>query len=188
MKLFSRLFGKSNKKELLPTAQDNIDGVLTTIPSEELFINPEPPTPIKEFSKAKEGKIENFLKQDYMFRGQLDGYIKHSNEALLVYKRKIKSEFLFLVDQLIQEKEQRKLQSLNTLVDVAGISEGVKSQLENVIRALETSIETLETQKELSVEDEGWIMPALHEYHLGFMQGLEDYLAEKELLNPCTSI
>ncbi|SDL59537.1 hypothetical protein [Kriegella aquimaris] len=184
MKLFSRFFEKGNKNDLSVQSQNISDGTSPTIiPSRELFIDTDPPAQLIETFNTKEGKIQSFLKEDYMSRGQYDGYTKHSNQALMIYKRKIKSEFLFIVDQLIQEKQQRKLKSINTLVEVSGISDSIKSQLENVVKALDSAIANLEKQKALSVEEEGWVMPALHTYHLGFMQGLEDYLAEKELFN-----
>jgi hypothetical protein len=38
-------------------------------------------------------------------------------------------------------------------------------------------------QKDLSIENEGWVMNTIHSYQQGFIQGLNDFLERENLLN-----
>lgn len=76
----------------------------------------------------------------------------------------------------------------NIIVDVTKISDEARQKLENVIEELNASLNTLQKQKELSAENEGWVMSAIHSYHQGFVQGLNDYIAGENLLNSIKNI
>ena len=41
---------------------------------------------------------------------------------------------------------------------------------------------SLDQQKALSVDDEGWVMDAIHLYEKGFTKGVKDYLAGEAFL------
>ena len=119
--------------------------------------------------------------------GQNDGFEFHTFETLSVAKSKIKSDFVFCVDQAIEERKSQKLEILNTLVKIGELPE-IKNLLTNQLQDLEERIATLKEQKELPVDNEGWVMKAIHAYHLGFVQGLNDWLASEGLLIPVSNI
>jgi hypothetical protein len=112
-----------------------------------------------------------------------DGYEYHSLETLETGKKKIRAEFQLIVDQCIQEKFASRLQMRNLIVDVSKVSDDARQKLENTVEELNSSLALLEKQKELSAENEGWVMNAIHSYHQGFVQGLNDYIAGENLLN-----
>lgn len=148
----------------------------------ELFVDTTPPTPGVKNSDKEPRRLVNFLAQNFHSMGVKDGFEYHSSEALSTAKSKIKADFYFIIDQAIDEKLSRRLECKNKLVDVAMLPE-VSFKLENTLTELELAIEKLHTQKELSVDNEGWIMKALHAYHQGFMLGINDWLAGEDLLN-----
>lgn len=73
-------------------------------------------------------------------------------------------------------------------MNVEKIAEETKRNLELTIEELNSSIALLQKQKELSAENEGWVMNAIHSYHQGFVQGLSDYIAGENLLNSIKNI
>jgi hypothetical protein len=192
MNIFSRLFG--NKAKVITTETINSDSrdMATNItnvdaPPAELFIDSEQPKTTVS-STQEQSKITLFLNRNYHSLGVHDGYEYHSSETFDTGKKKIRAEFLLILDQVIQEKQEKKLQMQNLIIDVSSVSPSALQKLQNTINELNTSIETLQRQKELSIENEGWVMNAIHSYHQGFTQGLNDYIAGEELLNSIKNI
>jgi predicted alpha/beta hydrolase family esterase len=89
---------------------------------------------------------------------------------------------------MIEEKSERRLQLRMMLVNIERISDETSRNLELTVAELNDSIALLKTQKELSAENEGWVMNAIHGYHQGFVQGLNDYVAGENLLNSIKNI
>ncbi len=152
------------------------------IPPVDLFIDNEAPQPEKQAATETESKITVFLNRNYQSMGINDGYEYHSQETLETAKKKIRAEFQLIVDQSIQEKFGNRLQMKNLVVDVAKVSDDARQKLENTIEELNSSLNILQKQKELSAENEGWVMNAVHSYHQGFVQGLNDYISGENLL------
>jgi hypothetical protein len=158
--------------------------------SEDLFVDSTVPLSKHQTDhtgKAGNSTLSSFFAKDYRFMGQNDGFEFHTFETLSVAKSKIKSDFVFCVDQAIEERKSQKLEILNTLVKIGDLPE-IKNLLTNQLQDLEERIATLKEQKELSVDNEGWVMKAIHAYHLGFVQGLNDWLASEGLLLPVSNI
>lgn len=151
-------------------------------PPLDLFIDNEPPQSDEKLVE-QQSKINLFLNRNYHALGVNDGYEYHSQETLEIGKKKIRAEFQLIIDQSIQEKYTSRLQIKNLIVDVAKLSEDVKQKLENTIEELNSSLELLQKQKELTIENEGWVMNAVHSYQQGFIQGLNDFLESENLLN-----
>lgn len=118
-----------------------------------------------------------------MILGINDGFEYHSIELLKIGKRKILTEFQFSLDKEIQHKYDCLLRMKHLIVDVKDISAATKEKLELTIHDLNSSLSLLESQKELSALEEGWVMNAIHAYHQGFIQGLNDYIEGEEFLN-----
>lgn len=160
----------------LPTSQN--------VPSVDLFVDSTPPHSAATTNpkEAQPTKLTLFLNKDYWNLGRRDGYLYHTAESFAIWKKKTKAEFQLVVDQLIQDKSTQRLTLLNHIVSIGTMHDATSSQLTNAIREVESDIERLTTQKELSAVDEGWIMSVLHGYQLGFTQGLKEYVEGEALL------
>ena len=74
------------------------------------------------------------------------------------------------------------------MVDVSKVSEDTRQKLENTVDELNSSMDKLQKQKELSAENEGWVMNAIHSYHQGFVQGMNDFILGENLVNSIKNI
>lgn len=181
MNFFTRLFGSrpnlDNQAHGINTA--NVDVAAAVIP-ENLFVAsaaPETPSAIEALKTI----VNDFLDQDFFSAGSRDGFNFHSNEILESRKKEIKSRFILIMDQAIQEKRQNRLQLENLRVDMAGISDELEEKLNNTVGEMDHSLETLKQQKELASLDEGWVMTCIRKYHNGCLQGMRDYIESESL-------
>jgi hypothetical protein len=193
MNFFSRLFGSnknSNVDAVNPSANQEkvVDESNVEAPSVELFIDSEQPQHSNVVQPTQQSKITWFLDRNHHALGIRDGYEYRSSETLDTGKRKMRAEFQLILDRQIQEKQQKRLQLEHLAIDVTAVSPLTLQKLQKTIADLDTSIELLYKQKELSIENEGWVMNAIHSYHQGFTQGLNDYIAGEELLNSINNI
>ena len=146
---------------------------------ENLFVDQNPPqqqdknTP--DFSPKSKSIIEEFINRDYYNQGFEDGYQYHSKEIMDQTIRKIISEYIFLLDRLIDEKESEITQLEIHRSNVEGLSDRTTEQLQTKKAAFENNIVTLRTQKELASQKEGWIMVAVNVFELAYKQGMEKY-------------
>ena len=187
MNIIEKLFGGRAKTEnpvtTITDPQLTVADQPENIPPMDIFIDNEVPQPERQLTEETKSKITLFLERNYHSMGINDGYEYHSHETLEMGKKKIRAEFQLIVDQTIQEKSERRLQLRMLIVNVEKIAEETKRNLELTIEELNSSIALLQKQKELSAENEGWVMNAIHSYHQGFVQGLSDYIAGENLLN-----
>ncbi len=192
MNIFSKLFGKKqttvlNTTPFSDTKDNNISSVEDLIPDKDLFIESEEP-PKQNIQIELPGKITLFLNRNYHALGVHDGYEYHSSENLITGKRKIEAEFRLILDQEIQEKEEKRLQLENLIIDVNSISPLTLQKLQNTLQKMGVAIDRLEKQKELSIAEEGWVMNAIYGYHQGFIQGVSDYFDSESMLNSIKNI
>jgi hypothetical protein len=192
MNIFSKLFDKKKSSVLNNTAiPETKDNLITTTadktPDMDLFIDSEEPS-IKTVQVQQQSKITQFLNRNYHALGVNDGHEYHSSDNLTIGKRKIGAEFRLILDHEIQEKEEKRLQLENLITDVSGVSPLTLQKLHNTLQKLCAAIDKLEKQKELSIEEEGWVMNAIYSYQQGFTQGLTDYIDSEELLNSIKNI
>lgn len=193
MNFFSRLFGSKKNSNVnvvnLPANQEKVvDESNVEAPPVELFIDSEQPKQSNAVQSTQHSKITLFLDRNYHSLGIRDGYEYHSSETLDTGKKKIRAEFQLILDQQIQEKQEKRLQLQHLIIDVTAISPLTLQKLQKTIEDLNSSIDLLHKQKELSIENEGWVMNAIHSYHQGFTQGLNDFIAGEELLNSIKNI
>jgi hypothetical protein len=185
MSILSKIFNiRAKNQETIVSEPEKtlVEQSQESIPPVDLFIDNEPPTIGQQFQTESQSKITSFLNRNYHSMGTNDGYEYHSQETLETGKKKIRASFQLMLDQEIQEKSDRRLQLKNMIVDVAKVSDETRQKLENTFEELNISINKLQKQKELSIENEGWVMNAIHGYHQGFVQGLNDYIAGENLL------
>ncbi len=187
MKIFN-LFRKKAKTQELPDQsalernQDS-DNLMRIAPHVDLFVdNEEPAFKIKPEEKPK-NRIMELLNRNFHAMGINDGFEYHTKDTLDRGIMKIKAEFQLIIDQEIQGKREKLLQMRLLVVDVRKINEETRERLELNIEELNNSLELLLRQKELSSEDEGWVMNAIHNYQQGFTQGLNDHIDAESFIN-----
>jgi hypothetical protein len=185
MKLLEKLFGwKATENETSVIDEPITDNELPF----DLFINDIDPSNDQDLQAQSKSRISTFLDCNYHSIGLKEGYETRSTEILNRGKKKIRSKFHLIMDQMIQEKSERRLELKMMVVKVEGIESETKRNLELTIDELDSSMSLLQTQKELSVENEGWVMNAIHEYHQGFSQGVNEFIEQENLLNSINNI
>lgn len=149
----------------------------------QLFVDNEPPQPEKLQSKIQPSKISEFLERNFESKGLNDGYEYGTQELLENSIKRYKSEFLTILDQMIEEKRLVLINLENQIHAVTNIAPVVVEQLKNSIAETKNSITELQKQKELTVENEGWVMNGIHSYRDGFIKGVITKQGENQLLN-----
>ena len=187
MSIFSKFFGNKTQTENQATMiAEPLTTVVETqqenIPPVDLFIDNEVPQPERLATAETQSIITVFLNRNYHSIGINDGYEYHSQETLETGKKKIRAEFQFIVDQEIETMSQQKLKMRTLVIDVTKISDEARQKLELTIEEVNTSLSKLEKQKELSAENEGWVMNLIHSYHQGYVQGLNDFISGENFL------
>jgi hypothetical protein len=173
MSLF-KFFRKSEK-----TVETQVDHAMEPPVSQALFVDAEEPRLVEP--QQMKSAVGSFLDKDYMQKGYHDGYLYPNAELLEANIKKLRSDFRMAVDQLIDEKRsdinELKLHQINT----KGISQRLEEELNQKVQELSNLIHEMDTQKILSVENEGWIAGVLNDYRIGFIKGVEQYRQEKLL-------
>lgn len=143
-----------------------------------LFVDEKAPE-VKAPVKKHVNHIEIFMDQNFEWQGYNDGYGFPQLEYLESKLKLIKSDFSFSVEKYMDairtELGELKLHVIKT----SGISSTLEAQLKEKIKLLEVNIHELDTQKILSVGDEGIVSCAIHAYRLGFIKGVEKFQQEK---------
>ncbi len=178
MNFFRALFGprtsETNSSTTIPLAG--------TPPPEDLFLDRTPPSPDVQELPEMDTPISAFLRKDYGGMGMHDGFEYHHQEHLQVMRRRIKAEYLALLDQVILEKRDLRRRLQDRMIDVASISDEMHRKLQLVLDEMHHVLDLLERQKLLAIEDEGWLMQALHAYQQGFLKGVQDRLEGDEMM------
>lgn len=143
-----------------------------------LFVDDQAPE-LKNPVKKASNPIEVFLDQNFEWEGYNDGYGHPETDYLDNKLSQIRSEFRLAVDKCMDAR-RNDLGALKLhLIDVEDISGRLEAKLREKIKQLEVTIHELDTQKILSVENEGIVSTAISAYRLGFVKGLERYQQEK---------
>lgn len=176
----------SKKEEITPgvtseTKTENYSSLNT--PPMDLFIDSNEPTKTSKIEVTSGNRINLFLNRNFLTLGINDGFEYHSFDTFVKVKSKILAEFQLIMDQDIQSKKERLLELRHLIIDVKDLSESAKLKLELTIEELNASLMLLQSQKELAALEEGWVMNAIHAYHQGFTQGVNDYIEGEQFLN-----
>jgi hypothetical protein len=181
MRIFNFFGKRSDAKPEIPSSF-LVDPQVTKVPPFDLFVDNDPPQPAKSQSDEGGTKLSQFLGIDFYTIGVRAGYEYHSEDTIALGKRKICADFRLIIDKIIQEKNEQVLKIKNHIISVGTIHEATTAQLKNTLEDLNSSIDLLNKQKELSNELEGWVMSAIYSYHQGFVQGVSDYFASELLI------
>ncbi len=168
MSLFN--FFRKSEKEVTNTV-DMVDP--------NLFAESTPP--VTEQATEEKSALSTFLEQDYNIKGINDGYLYANAEVMDATMRKLRSEFRKAVDKDIDKKRAEILELRLHAINSRGITERMDEAMAEKIKQLENLIHQLDLQKNLSIEDEGMVSSALHDYRIGFIKGTEQYSREKFL-------
>jgi len=143
-----------------------------------LFVEEEAPE-LKNAAKKMINPIEVILEQNFDWQGYNDGYGHPETEYMENKLSLIRSEFRLAVDKCIDIRRAEVGELRLHQIQTSGISNRLEAQLAEKIKQLEALIHELDTQKILSVENEGMVAPAVYAYRIGFIRGLEQYQQEK---------
>ncbi len=173
-----------------PDNQDRSDNTQNVDPAaaepevdvmKDLFVEDHPPQHMDEADPRTESILKTFLEKNYGVRGFNDGYQSRSKEMLDCNLLRFKAEYRIILDQLIDKKGGEIFSLRNELIISKSLSDRLPDQLQLRIEELQSLINKLEKQKELSIDDEGWVMLPIHNYREGFLRGAQAYQEEKFL-------
>lgn len=186
MNILKKLFVTEVKTEQPVLISEPISTNVVSEQSDDLFKNlfmeTEQPPAVAPKDNLQPSKISEFLNRNYESKGLREGYEYGTLELLDNSIKQIKSELLIILDQMIEEKRLGVLNLVNQIPAVFNIAPVVVTQLENAIVETKNSIADLQKQKELTVENEGWVMNGIHSYREGFIKGVITKQGENQLL------
>jgi hypothetical protein len=170
MSLFN-LFRKAEK------AVNNPMAAVEPPVQEAIFVDNQAPASTESVEQSS--LLDKFLRSDYEQKGYNDGYLYPNGDLLENNIRQLKTRFRQVVDHVLDQKRAA-ISELNLhLINTQGISERLEASLREKVRQLENLIHELDTQKILSVEEEGMIAPVVQGYRIGFIKGVERFNQEK---------
>lgn len=176
MSLFN--FFRRRKPVLSESNSDTVVADPVQMVNQQLFVDENPP--LTESGSAKTvNAIEAFLDQNFEWQGYSEGYAHPETEYLDSKLKVLRSDFRLAVDKCMDARRTELGEVKMHLIDTEGISTRLEAKLKEKISQLEVTIHELDTQKILSLENEGFISGAAHAYRLGFIKGLERYQMEK---------
>lgn len=184
---FKSIFGKRSSADV--TTADSSTATLSSmplatepqeyVPPHELFVDSTPPSRTSlEFAKS-EKPVKVFLDRNYEHLGRVAGYESHTHDMLPVYKAELQTSFRAALERMIQLAEIDLLAIRTQVNEVGDAIMSIKQNLDLRIQLLQNNIEEMHMQKILSVDDEGWIAPAVQSFTKGYRLGMQDFLQEK---------
>lgn len=144
-----------------------------------LFIAAEAPAAAEE--ENIRSTVRAFLNKDFVQKGYDDGYAYPNADLMEASIKKLRSDFRLAVDLVIDEKRSDINELKRHMTNIRGISERLEQEMDQKIEEIVNLIHELDTQKLLSVENEGWIAGSVNDYRLGFIKGVQQYRQEKLL-------
>lgn len=171
-------FFRRNKSAVINQDTDTALAEPVTKIDRSLFVEEDAPE-LKNVVRKPVNPIELFLDQNFDWQGYNDGYGHPETEYLENKLALIRSEFRLAADKCLDMRRAEIGELKLHLIQTSGISNRLEAQLAEKIKQLEALIHELDTQKVLSVENEGMVAPAVYAYRIGFIRGLERYQQEK---------
>jgi hypothetical protein len=169
-------FFMRNRKSAETNPITNTDETAVIDPT--LFVDNEKPEAEETVSKTL-NPIEKFLDQEFEWLGYQEGYAYPDTDHLDHKVAQYRSEFRLAVDKCMDAMRSEASELKIHMIKTEGISVRLYSQLVEKLKLIEANIHELDTQKILSVEDEGMVGPAVHAFRLGFRKGVDRYQQEK---------
>ena len=150
----------------------------TTVIDPALFIEDQKPDGDDLVGK-EQNPISVFLSQEFEQFGYHEGYAYPDADYLDNKIQQMRAEFQLAVDKCLDIVRNELSELKVHMIKTEGISPRLYAQLEEKHKLLDANFHELDTQKVLSVADDGMIGPAVHSFRLGFRKGLDRYQQEK---------
>ena len=144
---------------------------------EDLFLDNNPDLIAEQTVTEKSvNPIVEFKTRDFNRIGYRCGFEEHSSDAFVNNKKRIKTEFRNIVS-IIKDSKKADVFILKTeLIEAQLISERLAKKIQLRIDEVESNINSLEYEIELSILDEGFVMDAIYSFKEGFDKGYNDFL------------
>lgn len=191
MNIFSRLFGKKQQSENAIAIPSNTQFTEQLPPADDLIhaalhpaTEPEPEwTTGRSFTYTRPTAIRTFLDKEYRTLGEQDALLNPTAEMRNQKLDSLGKHFRFMILHA-QEQIEAQLAQLQQHITLMGELSPVLTRQQNLrLQQLTDMLKKLQTQAELSVDDEGWIASVLADYQDGFLTGAMRFQRENELLS-----
>jgi hypothetical protein len=179
MSIFNFFRRKDSEKNISETNTQETNSLIKEV-NQNLFADNEEPEATND-DQIQLSPNEEFLNQNFEVVGYNDGYFYPDNEYFENKMKLIRADFRLAIDKSIDVKRIEVGELKLHIIKTKGISFKLESQLIEREKLLEACIHELDTQKILSIENEGIIASAIHSYRIGFIKGIERFQQEKIL-------
>ena len=144
MNWLSKIWGKFNPKISEPAIHSPVEETASVGEQsdilKDLFVDQVPPQQQNDSEPNLDSILKQFLDKDYSPKGFNDGYRTYSAENLENNMRKIKAEFRYMIDMVI-DKNNKEIYSLEIqFIATEGIDERTSKQLQRRIEELQKRI------------------------------------------------
>lgn len=185
MTFFKNLFGRNNKN-----ANQYANGLNDgSIPPSDLFTEQTAPpennagnNTAPQKVKYRPASVHEFLSQDFWGLGHSHALQFPSTNRRDSAIKLLCTNYRQALDKAAQiiaaDLEAHEQESLH----LKGISDVVDHQMARRKQELQSLLQRVSQQLELSIDHEGWLAPAIAAYQDGFTQGTMEYMQQKDLL------
>ncbi len=177
---FFNFFGKSKQNLNQDSLNSQSMGIAEPVKmvDKSLFVEDQEPES-KTIVKLQVNQLEVFMDQNFEWQGYNDGYGHPDTDFLETKLKMLRSDFRYAVDKYLDSKRSELGELRLHIIKTDGISTRLAAQLNERAKQFEINIHELDTQKVLSVADEGMVSSAIHAYRFGFIKGVEKFQQEK---------
>ena len=173
----------SNESKLLEAVNDPLENI---VPIQSVFRD-ERALEISQQSNQPKGlmktpELNAFFSENYFGLGRHNGSYFGTQDALELGKKSLISKFQNTLACVLSDIEAKLNKLERELIRIRGLSPSASQQLEQACEYLKQEISTLKYQINDADNQKGWVLPALNDYHIGFLKGLSGALAFEQLL------
>lgn len=188
MTFLDKLLGRKPKNENLHAS--TAAPTLAEAPPQELFTETLPPVedPAPAAGRAprvryRPAHISDFLSEDFWGQGYRHAQQFPSGDRRDSALKLLRANYRQVLDKAAQLVSADLEAHEQEILRFKGVSDVLDAQLTRRKSELEILLNRVDNQLELSVDDEGWLAPAIAAYSDGFKQGAMEYMQHNELLS-----
>ena len=177
-KLFRKITGKPTTVQA-PEMSNLTDADILSAPPADLFTAHDEPAPVPATQLSA---VDAFMSRNFVQEGRIQGYTQHCNDVLALPLKALASAFRDAARTDMDRLDEEMFQVQALLIDVGDMLPTTRQKLELKQTQLHARLRDLKLQTELSVDCEGRISGALHDYTTGYRTGFQDYLQEQDFM------
>lgn len=170
--------GADNLKEM-----SNVSEMNKSIDVDENLFKDEGTPEKKTTTAERKTGLSEFIERDFYGDGYNDGYDYPSHNILNSSLEKIKSNFIFILEKTIDEKNNEIIKLSEHSINISEISPRACSLADNRIKELRKLILKMIEEKGFCENGKGMILTAINSYKSGFEKGLFTYTQEKMIMS-----